>query len=76
MCTLMGFIPCDGDGGDTAGLGDADDSGFGVASFVKHLRELRAFSRTCLTDDYDHRVLFHCFDDFLFELNDRKVRHG
>lgn len=73
---IFDVVPRDGDGGNAAGLGDANDSRFRVATPAKHLRKLRAFSRTCLTDDYDHRILFHCFDDFLFELDDWKVRHG
>lgn len=64
-------LPGDGDGSDSARLSDADDSGLGVASSVKHLRELRALSRTGLSDYHHDGVLFNCFYDFLFELEDR-----
>ena len=76
VSVIAQYVPRDRHGGDSAGLSDGDGSGLGVASPVKHLRKLSAFSRTCLSDDYHNGILFHCLDDFLFELDDWKIgRH-
>lgn len=73
--TLFATPPGHRDRGDSARLSNGDNSRFGVASSVENLRELSALSRTGLSDYDNHRILFYCFYDLLFELEDWKIYH-
>lgn len=58
--------------GDSARLSDGDAAGFSEASSVKNLGELRTLSRASFSDYYYDWIFLHCFNDFLFELENRQ----
>lgn len=60
--------PRDGDGGDTAGLSDGDETGIRIARAVKNLRKLSGLAGTSFSDDDNNGVVFDGLFNFVFEL--------